>query len=173
MSNHSYKLAEEETVSAVTATPSVSLGTQRIESGNIYIYGYNGGAVQASVGSPVIVQTTATNCTFMVTCASQVTYDSAGSAADSQFETLFGVVQHTTVAAGSYGWVLIKGFCDVKVTSHAVIAQDRLVIADLGGSAVVQTFTSHQTTNLEQIFVGRALSVATAAADGRVGIYLS
>lgn len=89
-----------ESVSQTTATPSVALGTRRVDSaGNIYIYGYNAGAAVMEPGAPVVHSSNNTGYSFSVTnAASHVGFVAA-------------VCHHATIAAGSYGWLMVKGLC--------------------------------------------------------------
>ena len=160
MAAYGYKEVSEESVSAVTATPSVSLGSRQAEGGREYIYAYNGGSA-ANKGAPVILTATS-GYTFVVTFAT---------AADTPCN-LLGVVNNATCAAGSYCWVATRGNVGVYVISMAVAASDALIVADAGGSARVATATSSLTQLVKQGFIGNALSTQTAAATGVVSVYL-
>jgi hypothetical protein len=160
MTAMSYKLVNEETVSAVTATPSVSLGTRRLYSGTEYVYAYNGGSA-ANKGAPVIITGTS-GYTFVVTFATGADIPC----------TPMGIVENATCASGSYCWVATRGFMDVYVVSAAVVAGDALIILDGGGSARVATFSSSVTQLTKQGILGYAMSTQTAAATGTVGIYV-
>lgn len=161
MASYSYKTVHEEGVSSVTATPSVSLGTRRLEGGTEYVYAYNGGSA-ANKGAPVVMTATS-NYTFVVTFATS---------ADAPCQYL-GVVQHATCAAGSYCWVATdRGFADVYVVSNAVAVGDMLIVADGGGSARSATWTSSVTQLSKQGCIGFAMTAQTAAATGTVGVYL-
>jgi hypothetical protein len=157
---YSYKTVHEEVISAVTATPSVSLGSRRLYGGNEYVYAYNGGSA-ANKGAPVVMTGTS-NYTFVVTFATGADIPC----------TFLGVVQHATCAAGSYCWVVVKGFADVYVVSAAVTIGDSLIVADGGGAARPATWTSQVTQLAKQGTIGAALTAATAAATGTVGVYL-
>jgi|WetSurMetagenome_2_1015567.scaffolds.fasta_scaffold104019_3 hypothetical protein len=157
---YGYRTLVEESVSAVTATPSVTLGTRRMEGSTQYVYAYNGGSA-ANKGAPVIMTATSAY-TFVVTFAT-------GADIPCQF---LGIVQHATCAAGSYCWVAVEGFADAYVVSNAVAIGDKLIIADGGGSARSATFTSSVTQLVKQGSIGQAMTAATAAATGTVGIYL-
>jgi hypothetical protein len=89
----------EEAISATTGTPSVRLGSRRMDSaGNEYIYGYNGAANSVvNPGVPVVGVAGSTGYTFTVTnAASQTGY-------------VMGLCQHATIATGYYGWFGVKG----------------------------------------------------------------
>jgi hypothetical protein len=160
MATYSYKLVNEETVSAVTATPSVQVGTRRLADGVEYIYAYNGGSA-ANKGCPVIL-TSVSGYTFVVTYAT---------AAD-RGSVILGIVNNATCAAASYCWVATRGIMGAYVVSAAVAAQDTLIIKDGGGECRVATFTSSITQLAAGgCIVGRALEVNTAANSGVVSVY--
>lgn len=160
MSAFSYKLVNEETVSAVTATPSVSLGTRRLEGATEYVYAYNGGSI-AYQGAPAILTATS-GYSFVVTFAT---------AADMGC-TVLGIVQNATIAAGSYGWVAVRGFANARTVATAVALNDNLAVLDAGGSVHAVTFTSSLTQIVDQGTIGKALSISSAGASAVVGVYL-
>jgi hypothetical protein len=82
-----------ESVSAVTATNSIALGTRRIEGANEYVYVYNAG-VSANVGYGVIA-----SCNSGFSC---VVTSVIG-------DQLFGVVQNADIGPSKYGWVVTRG----------------------------------------------------------------
>jgi hypothetical protein len=86
-----------ESVSAVTATPSVELGTRRIVNGSEYVYAYNALTV---ADQRLIVRgaTSGTGYSFSVTTTS-------GMGAP-----IMGIVENQTCAAASYCWLLTKGY---------------------------------------------------------------
>jgi hypothetical protein len=157
---YSYKLVNEETVSAVTATPSVSLGTRRLEGPTEYVYAYNDGAI-AQQGAPVIL-TGCTGYSYVVTFAT---------AADARC-TFLGIVQNATVAAGSYGWVAVRGFANARTVATAVALNDNLAVLDGGGSVHAVTFTSSITQLVSQGIIGKALSISSAGASAVVGVFI-
>ena len=55
-----------------------------------------------------------------------------------------GVVKHSTITTGTYGWVLVNGFCDLKtVANSAVAAADPLTLgADGVHVPVIGTMTA-------------------------------
>lgn len=86
-----------ESVSQVTATNTVELGTLRIEAGEVYEYVYAGKDLnQGFVG----VYSGTSGKTLVATGA--VSGEMAG-----------GAVKHATIPSGSYGWVLKKGVVDL------------------------------------------------------------
>lgn len=91
---------EAESVSNVTATNSVDLGTVRMVAGEEYVYVYNDGGA-ASPGQGLVMSGN----TGMSVTASSTTY----------FNVCIGVVKHATLTTGTYGWALVKGFSNLKM----------------------------------------------------------
>jgi hypothetical protein len=94
-----------ESVSAVTATPSVELGTERVVAGEKYVYIYNAGA-SAAAPLGMIRPTSATGA-----------YTCAVSSVSGDMPVAF--VKHVTIPSGSYGWGLVKGMLTISVASSA------------------------------------------------------
>lgn len=86
----------QEGVTAVTATPSVSLGTRRVVDGNEYVYCYNGETVADKARFVRPNGANDTGYTFTVTTTSGTT-------------PIIGVISEQTCAAASYCWVQTKG----------------------------------------------------------------
>jgi len=97
-----------ESVSAVTATPSVELGSRRTDSaGNEYIYVYNTG-----------VETYPGRCVYLKTASSGYTVSVTNTAAGvGQFA---GGINHATFTSASYGWIMVKGLCAAGPDTNAV-----------------------------------------------------
>jgi len=162
MSAYSYREINTESVSAVTATPSVQLGTRRLLDGREYVYAYCGGAGDANQGSPAIL-TSVSGYSFI--CNTFTT------AADfSATFSLLGVVQNATCASSSYCWVATRGPVSVYCDAVAVIAGDNVTMADGGVAFTVITYTSELTQLVGMPFF-RALSTK-GAASGVVDVYL-
>lgn len=87
-----------ESVSNVTATPSVELGTLRFHDGEYYEY------VHAAKELPV-------NYLAVYSGTSGHTCVTTGAVSG---EYCAGGVKHATISSGSYGWLLKKGVIDVK-----------------------------------------------------------
>lgn len=97
----------EESVSAVTATPSVNLGERRVEGGKEYVYVYNNGTT-AAIGYGVIQSLMSG---FSVTVSAALK------------DRCFGVVQNADLTTNYYGWVQVKGVANVAVSAdHATAA---------------------------------------------------
>jgi hypothetical protein len=105
-----------EGVSAVTATNSVELGTKRIVDGEEYVYVYAVGAVSQAVGCTI------SGVSGYSVCATGIisgTY-------------CMGFVKHAEIPAGSYGWLLQRGFVNSVVNgmaSTALAATDNVQLA--------------------------------------------
>lgn len=138
----------EEGVSQVTATPSVELGTRRFYKGEEYVYCYNAGGAQASVNLGVKFVTGASGYSIAQTSVTDV------------FNPCVGVVKHSTMAAADYGWVMVKGFSNVKLVS-ASTADYKQIALGAAGSFIEASGT---TTLGTAVAVGYLLSHNTAAA---------
>lgn len=137
----------EESVSQVTATPSVELGSRRFVKGEEYVYCYNAGGAQASVNLGVKFITGASGYSIAQTSVTDV------------FNPCVGVVKHSTMAAGDYGWVMVKGFASVKLVS-ASTADYKMIALGAAGSFIEASGT---TTLGTAVAVGHLLSHNTAA----------
>jgi hypothetical protein len=137
----------EESVSQTTQTPSVGLGARRWHKGEEYVYCYNGGGAQASIQLGVKFATGASGYTIAQTSITDT------------FNPAVGVVKHSTFAAGDYGWVMVKGFSNVKVVS-ASTADYKMLALGAGGFFIEASGT---TTLGTAVAVARALSHNTAA----------
>lgn len=104
-----------DTVSAVTLTPGTKdpeVGTITREGDEEYIYVYNNGTTQISVGQ-FAVCTAVTGYSVTVSSLTHV-------------DLPVGVCKHATLTTATYGWLLRKGFGPMKVGS-AVVAGDALI----------------------------------------------
>ena len=137
----------EESVSQVTASPSVEPGTRRFEKGEEYVYCYNSGGGQASVNLGVKFVTGASGYSIAATSLTDV------------FNPCVGVVKHSTMAAGDYGWVMTKGFATVKLVS-ASTADYKQIALGAAGSFIEASGT---TTLGTAVAVGYLLSHNTGA----------
>lgn len=89
-------------VSGSTATLGANdpvLGTKISYEGEDYVLAQNKSTAQVLPGN-VVVLSASTGFSFVLTSVTN-----AGAA--------FGAVKHATIAAGSYGWVLVRGFADL------------------------------------------------------------
>jgi hypothetical protein len=90
-----------ESVSAVTATPDVAVGTYRREGDEEYIYVYNAcnSDIPPSYG-----------CILSAVSGYSV---SLSSVTDTGFGV--GIIKHATLTTGTYGWMMIKGFAQFEM----------------------------------------------------------
>ena len=108
-------------VSMVTATPGTNdpdVGTRTTADGNEYVFVYNTGGSDINPGYAAIVSG--------ATSALSVTVSSTGS-----HHVGVGIVKHSTLTTGTYGYVLAKGFCNFEA-STTVAAGDGIVIGTDG-----------------------------------------
>lgn len=119
-----------ESVSNVTLTPSVQLGMRRTVGGVDYIYVYNNGNTQISVGQPATIQPASMNSGYSV-CVSNAASQVGG-------ELVVGVAYHNTFATAAYGWLVTRGFCQgvPDATTTSMNSGDFLQIGVDGGFVV-------------------------------------
>jgi hypothetical protein len=138
-----------EPVTAVTATPSVEVGTERQEGSNRYIYVYNdcNSSIPTAVGA--VLQSGATGMS--------VTLSSVTSA-----DLLIGVAVNT-LTTGTYGWLVTRGITSVKMgaTSGTVAAGDLIHLADNGLFVPVSNATGSKDN-----VAGKALAAIVSSATG-------
>lgn len=146
-----------ESVSNVTTTPSVQLGTVRVYEGETYEYVYAAGAVNVGYGAAY-------------TGTSGYTVQATGAVSG---EGCAGICKHATIPASSYGWLLKKGVVDVinGMAGSAIVAADIVYMATDGKfcSGRGQPATS-ATDFIGGWPVGKVLS---AGASGGTGASLS
>lgn len=141
-----------ESVSAVTATNSVELGTLRMYNGIIYRYVYNAGNSQIPP-------------TYGVTMSGVSGYSVTISSVTSLGDKCFGVVVNATLTTATYGWAAVYGPVTVEAhASESLIAGYGLTISEDG------TFGSYTAlvgvtapTSIKDI-CGKVISGGTASA---------
>ena len=94
----------EESVSAVTATNSVDLGTRVTVSGNDYIYVYNSGNAQISQGQAGFLHSAS-----MSAFAASFVVTVSNAASQSGSRSIVGVAHNATLTTGTYGWLCVRG----------------------------------------------------------------
>ena len=109
-----------ESLSSVTATNSVELGTRVEYDGRLWVYVYNAGNSQAIPGNGVTVSGTSG---YSVTVSSTTLAD-----------LFVGAVYHTTLTTGTYGWIVTRGNAKVKAPANSAIAAGDVLCA--GGDGV-------------------------------------
>jgi len=111
----------EESVSAMTLTPSVDLGSRRIWKGEKYVYCYNAGGSSCNVGYGVQLITAASGYSVAATAVTDVPCK------------VVGAMKHATMVTAAYGWVLTKGFLNVH-TANSILAAGKIQV---GGQASI------------------------------------
>lgn len=144
--NHFYN----ETVSNVTATPSVEVGTRRVYGDEDYLYVYNAGSSTAGVNKGVVVSAVSG---YSITVSSTTMVD-----------ICVGHVKHAAIPTGSYGWVCTRGW--VQCDAHA----DQSFVA--GGLGVLAADGALTNKSISTGFVAPAHAKAMAAvASGASGTF--
>lgn len=138
-------------VSMVTATPGVNdpeVGTRLRYGDEDYIFVYNTGASQISTGFGAVVSAVTG---YSVTVSSTTAADIA-----------IGFCKHATIAAGSYGWLLTKGFGKVTDASgNGIAVAGMLTLAD-DGKVQIKTISTGFMGNA----IGKAMGAIASAGSG-------
>jgi hypothetical protein len=142
-----------ESVSAVTATPSVDLGVKRTFAGEDYVYCYNAGTATAVVQMGVKLITGASGYSIARTSVTDV------------FNPCVGVVKHVDIPASSYGWIMTRGFATVNVVS-ASTADYKMIAFGASGLFIEASGTTTLGTATK---VGYLLSHNTGAGGAAYG----
>jgi hypothetical protein len=153
MSNDGLQQLFEESVSAVTATNSVQLGTERWHDGDRYRYMYNKGASTATVGQVVGLIGSGGS---TVSSLYSFTVDTVAGTSD-----CIGVVKNADISNAYYGWVLQEGYVSFDTVTSASTAG-----YGLGVGADGDVDTASNTTGT---IVGEALESVSTAGCGCVG----
>lgn len=137
-----------ESVSNVTATNSVDLGTRVRVGAREFVYVYNGSDTQISIGEGAIMQTGTSGFTVCVSSVTNVDY-------------FAGVVYHTTMTTNTYGWLLVRGACKYKMVANSVATASDLLCAGANGRFTAANLTG---TSIVGFPVQAKASIATASA---------
>lgn len=106
--NYFDPVCENESISAVTATPSTEIGARRTHKAENYVYVYNNGTGTANVGYGVRLITGCSGYSVAITSLT----DAAS--------PCIGVVKHVDIPSSSYGWAMTKGFLNVHSSNSTV-----------------------------------------------------
>lgn len=147
--NFGYPPIVNESVSAVTATPSMMIGVRRFEQGDEYVYVYNTGGQQLSPGNGCIISAATS---YSITISSVTSVD-----------TFMGVVKHATITTGAYGWVVTRGFVPMRAVANSGLASADYVMAGDNGTFTVP---GSVVTGYIGNFVGRVLQSTASAGLG-------
>lgn len=141
-----------ESVSAVTATPDVEVGAERKVGDETYRYVYNAGNSQINPTYGCIVSAVSG---YSVTLSSTTSVD-----------FLVGVVVHSTLTTGTYGWVCTQGFVTVEMEAdNSCAAGQLLALAADGEFALKSNSTGYPTPA-----VGKAMAAIASGASGQAFI---
>jgi hypothetical protein len=152
MSNDGLQQLFEESVSHVTATNSVQLGSERWHNGDKYQYIYNKSSTQACPGAAMVY--------IGANASASSGYSLTVSSTAGDYD-IGGVVKNATIAAGYYGWVVVNGVISGCQTSSGTTAGHYVA---LGGDGLFRS-GSATTGDLYQP-VGVALTATAASAYG-------
>ena len=139
-------------VSAVTATLGPNdpeVGTVISEGDERYIFVYNNGTTQISVGNGATV-TAVTGYSVTVSSITHVDYP-------------VGVCKHATLTTGTYGWLMQKGFGPAKAGS-AVVAGDLLCLG-VDGTWVAKLATTAYSQVIAPSVYGKCMVSAAAGSN--------
>jgi hypothetical protein len=135
-----------ESISNVTATPSVSLGTRRIVNGEEYVYFYNNTGSAVTAGMAMTVSALSG---YSLT---------RSTTADTDLIVCFN--KHAAVPAASYAWGLTRGVVQAEFNSTMATG----VPITVGTDGQVKTFST--STGSYAVYYGKVLSSATATSFG-------
>jgi hypothetical protein len=138
-----------ESVSAVTATPSVQLGSVRVENGEEYVYVYNDGGAQASQNFAVVPQSGSSGYSVTVTSVTGA-------------DIPMGFVKHATLTTATYGWAMVKGYTGISNGMASTALASGAMIC-LAANGAVQEHTGALTCPV----VGKVIVSTASAGSGR------
>ena len=142
-----------ESVSAVTATNSVELGSRRVDAnGYEYVYCYNAGNSEVSPGFGVIVVTGLSGFSCTLTSVAAGKHD------------FIGVVRHATLSTAKYGWIMTKGYHTVESGADSTLTGVQYLALKADGT--FNNLISAQTGVLQERLVGMADADANSASAG-------
>jgi hypothetical protein len=127
-------------------------GTVRLEGDEKYIFCYNNGNSQLSVGNAAVV--------------SGVTGYSVTVSSTSSADIPVGIVKHATLTTGTYGWLLVRGFGTAKMGSNFSCVTGQLLVLGADGTFDIK---SNVTGNVGPC----AKAMGSAASGATVDAYFS
>jgi len=137
-----------ESVSNVTATNSVKVGTRITRGDEDYIYVYNTGSGDIPIGHA---------CVLSAVTGYSVTVDSV-----SGVDFAVGVCKHAAISASCYGWVLTKGFSTVEMGAGDSCAAGQALRLGVSGTFALAS----QVTGSPSPVVGKSMEQITSALSG-------
>ena len=138
-----------ESVSQTTLTPSVDLGTRRVEGGKEYIYVYNGCGASITSGYGVCVSLSS-GYTVTVSSVTQVNH-------------CVGVANYT-FATATYGWIQTKGFCQIVLSANNSMAVNDPIKLGTDGKFGVNSVA----TGTIDLQCGFSIEAAASGASGKI-----
>lgn len=130
-----------ESVSSVTVTNSVEVGTIVEEGDERYIYVYNAGNSQIAPGY---------GATLSGVTGYSVTVSSVTGA-----DMFVGVCKHNTLTTGTYGWLLVRGFGPMQMGASDSCTTGGLLTVGVDGTwALKSQSTGHQSPALAKAVAG-------------------
>lgn len=142
-------------VSNVSTTADAELGSRRMENGNEYIYVYNTGNSDISVGRGAIVTATS-GYSVVVSSTSMV-------------DQFLGVCRHNTITTGAYGWLLTRGFANIVMDTAASAIVGYPLCA--GNNGLWRQVVSGSSSPIPPLAQARIMTAA-ASGDSGVGAYI-
>ena len=138
-------------VSQVTATPGANdpeVGTRYREGDEEYVYVYNAGGSQISPGYGAVLSAVSG---YSVTVSSTTSVD-----------MFVGVVKHATLTTGTYGWLLTKGFSEVKMEASNSCTAGQLLCPAADGTFALKS----NSTGYPAPTAGKAMAAIASGASG-------
>jgi hypothetical protein len=124
------------------------LGTVVEEGGDTYVFVYNAGNSQASPGQGMTVSGT--------------TGYSATVSTTTMIDTVIGVVKHSTLTTGTYGYLLTRGFAPCKAPANSGIAAGQLLTVGGDGVWAVKSIS----TDAPGAVYGKCMTATASAGAG-------
>lgn len=148
-------------ISSVTATPEYDPGTRVQYQGDEYTYIHVKGTT-APVG-------------YAVTLSASTGYSATISAA-TDVDKAFGVVKHTDIPTGEYGWVVIRGFAPAIAGNNTGLALlDNVYMVGTSNTGNISRITANtiysQSNGAAAIPFGQCVQAAATAAAGTIYIF--
>tara|TARA_R110000796_G_scaffold187266_1_gene304170 strand:- start:2690 stop:3154 length:465 start_codon:yes stop_codon:yes gene_type:complete len=141
-----------DSVSNVTATNSVDVGTERKVGDESYLYVYNAGNSDIPPSYGCVL--------------SAVTGYSATLSSITGVDFLVGVVKHSTLTTATYGWIMTRGFAAIEMEAdNSAIAGQILALAADGEFALKSNSTGYPTPA-----VGKTMEAIASGASGQAFI---
>ncbi len=116
-----------ETVSTVTLTPTVPIGTEWSDTaGNKYLYVYNACNSQLSQGQYCVLATNVSGYSVSITNVSGM-------------GIAVGMVRNATFATLAYGWLMTKGFAGIATDTASFVTNQILALGQNGAFQALTT----------------------------------